>query len=54
MDGPLVDYVLGQLAGGVIGCLPLWAFWRERRERRFCATLPGAGYSTQAVLLVRS
>ena len=44
-------YVAGQLAGGVIGCLPLLAFGARGRSVSFGATLPGAGYSTQAVLL---
>jgi aquaporin Z len=44
-------YVLGQLAGGVLGALPLLAFGARGRSVAFGATLPGAGYSTQAVLL---
>ena len=52
LDGrTAVIYVLGQLAGGVIGCLPLLAFGARGRSVAFGATLPGAGYSTQAVLL---
>jgi len=44
-------YVLGQLAGGVIGALPLLAWGAMGRSVAFGATLPGAGYATQAVLL---
>jgi aquaporin Z len=52
LDGrTAIIYVLGQLAGGVIGSLPLLAFGARGRSVAFGATLPGAGYSTQAVLL---
>jgi aquaporin Z len=52
LDGrTAVIYVLGQLAGGVIGSLPLLAFGARGQSVAFGATLPGAGYSTQAVLL---
>jgi aquaporin Z len=52
LDGrTAVIYVLGQLAGGIIGALPLLAFGARGRSVAFGATLPGAGYSTQAVLL---
>jgi aquaporin Z len=44
-------YVLGQLVGGLIGALPLLAFGARGRSVAFGATLPGAGYSTQTVLL---
>jgi aquaporin Z len=46
-----IIYVLGQLVGGVLGSLPLLAFGARGRSIAFGATLPGAGYSTQAVLL---
>ena len=46
-----VIYVLAQLAGGIIGSLPLLAWGAMGRSVAFGATLPGAGYSTQAVLL---
>jgi aquaporin Z len=52
LDGrTAVVYVLGQLAGGVLGALPLLAFGARGRSVAFGATLPGAGYSIQAVLL---
>ena len=52
LDGrTAVIYVLGQLIGGVIGSLPLLAFGARGRSVAFGATLPGAGYSTLAVLL---
>ena len=44
-------YVVGQLAGAVIGSVPLLAFGARGRSVAFGATLPGVGYSTQAVLL---
>jgi aquaporin Z len=46
-----VIYVLAQIAGGIIGALPLLAWGSMGRSVAFGATLPGAGYSTQAVLL---
>jgi aquaporin Z len=46
-----VIYVVGQLAGGILGSLPLLAFGARGRSVAFGATLPGAGYSTAAVLL---
>ena len=52
LDGrTAIVYVLGQLAGGVIGSLPLLAFGARGRSVSFGATLPGAGYSTHTVLL---
>jgi aquaporin Z len=52
LDGRIaVIYVLGQLAGGIIGALPLLAFGARGRSVAFGATVPGAGYSTLAVLL---
>jgi aquaporin Z len=52
LDGwTAVVYVLGQLIGGLIGSLPLLAFGARGRSVAFGATLPGAGYPTQAVLL---
>ena len=44
-------YVLAQLAGAIIGSLPLLAWGSMGRSVAFGATLPGDGYSTQAVLL---
>jgi aquaporin Z len=52
LDGrTAIVYVAGQLAGAVIGSVPLLAFGTRGRSVAFGATLPGAGYSTQAVLL---
>ena len=44
-------YVLAQLAGAVIGSLPLLAWGPMGRSVALGATLPGDGYSTQAALL---
>lgn len=44
-------YVLAQLAGGIIGSVPLLAWGAMGRSVAFGATFPGAGYSTQAALL---
>jgi len=46
-----IIYVLAQLAGAVIGSLPLLAWGQMGRSVAFGATLPGAGYSSLAVLL---
>jgi len=46
-----IVYVVAQLAGGIIGSLPLLAWGQMGRSVAFGATLPGAGYSTLAVLL---
>jgi len=46
-----IVYVLAQLGGAVIGSLPLLAWGARGRSVAFGATLPGAGYSTQAALL---
>jgi aquaporin Z len=52
LDGrTAIIYVAGQLAGAVIGSVPLLAFGARGRSVAFGATLPGADYSTQAVLL---
>jgi aquaporin Z len=46
-----LGYVLAQLSGAVLGSLPLLA-WREMgRSVAFGATLPGAGYTIETVLL---
>ena len=46
-----LGYVAAQLAGGVLGCLPLLAWGAMGRSVVFGATLPGQGYSTGIVLL---
>ena len=46
-----IIYILAQLMGAIMGCLPL-LLWREMgRSVAFGATLPGAGYSTGTVIL---
>ena len=44
-------YVVAQLAGACLGCLPLLAWGSMGRSVAFGATLPGVGYSTGIVLL---
>jgi aquaporin Z len=44
-------YVVAQMAGAIIGSLPLMVWGRMGRSVAFGATLPGPGYSTQTVLL---
>ena len=46
-----LGYVVAQLAGAVLGSLPLLAWGSMGRSVAFGATLPGPGYSTQTVLL---
>ncbi len=46
-----ISYVLAQLAGGVIGSLPLLVWGSMGRSVAFGATLPGQGYPVRAVLL---
>ena len=47
-------YISAQLAGGIIGSLPLLAWGQMGRSVAFGATLPGSGCSTEAALLGRS
>jgi len=49
--GIAMSYVLAQLAGAIIGALPLLAWGSMGRSVAFGATLPGAGYSIQAAML---
>lgn len=44
-------YVLSQLAGGIIGALPLLAWGSMGRSVAFGATLPGEGFATMTVFL---
>jgi aquaporin Z len=44
-------YVVAQLSGAILGALPLLAWGAMGRSVAFGATLPGAGHSTQVVLL---
>jgi len=46
-----LSYVLGQLAGAIIGCVPLLAWGQLGRSVSFGATLPGEGYALTTVLL---
>jgi aquaporin Z len=46
-----VVYVLAQLAGAILGSLPLLAWGPVGRSVAFGATLPGEGYTIQTVLL---
>jgi aquaporin Z len=44
-------YLLAQLAGGIVGALPLLAWGEMGKSVAFGATLPGTGYSAARVLL---
>jgi len=46
-----LGYIIAQLAGAVVGCLPLLIWGSMGRSVDFGATIPGAGYSTLTVLL---
>ena len=46
-----LGYIVAQLSGAVLGALPLLAWGGMGRSVAFGATLPGAGYATQTVLL---
>jgi aquaporin Z len=46
-----VTYILAQLTGAIIGCLPLLIWGQMGRSINFGATLPGAGYTIHVVLL---
>jgi aquaporin Z len=46
-----LGYVLAQLAGALIGCLPLLLWGAMGRSIDFGATVPGKGYSTEAVMM---
>jgi len=45
-----ITYVLAQLAGAIIGCIPLLFWGRMGRSVSFGASLPGEGYSMQVVI----
>ena len=52
LKAPIVfGYVLAQLAGAIVGALPLLAWGSMGRSVAFGATLPGEGYSIGTVLL---
>jgi aquaporin Z len=46
-----LGYVVAQLAGATLGCLPLLAWGSMGKSVAFGATLPGAGYGNGTVLL---
>lgn len=46
-----VGFVVAQLAGGIVGCVPLLAWGAMGRSIDFGVTVPGAGYSNTAALL---
>jgi len=46
-----ITYVLAQLTGGIIGCLPLLLWGSMGRSVEFGATFPGDGYSANVALL---
>jgi aquaporin Z len=52
LEGRLaITYVLAQLTGAIIGCLPLLVWGAMGRSVTFGATLPGGGYAIHTVLL---
>ena len=46
-----LGYIIAQLSGAVVGCLPLLIWGSMGRRVDFGATIPGQGYSTLTVLL---
>lgn len=46
-----LGYVIAQLTGAALGCLPLLLWGAMGRSVNFGATLPGAGYPTATVVL---
>jgi aquaporin Z len=46
-----LGYIVAQMLGACLGALPLLAWGSMGRSVAFGATLPGAGYSTAAVLM---
>ncbi|HOW71113.1 MAG TPA: aquaporin [Phycisphaerae bacterium] len=47
----VAGYILAQLAGATLGCLPLLAWGSMGQSVAFGATLPGEGYAIRTVLL---
>jgi aquaporin Z len=47
----VIIYVLGQLTGAIIGCLPLLAWGSMGHSIDFAATVPGQGYPITSALL---
>jgi aquaporin Z len=48
---PAFGYVVAQVSGATLGCVPLLAWGGMGRSISFGATLPGPGYSTLTVLV---
>jgi aquaporin Z len=48
--GTLLIYVMGQLAGAVLGALPLFGFGQMGRSVAFGATVPGPNYGVMTAL----
>jgi len=46
-----IGFIVAQLAGGIVGCLPLLAWGSMGRSIDFAATAAGAGYSMTEALL---
>jgi aquaporin Z len=46
-----ITYILAQLTGAIIGCLPLLLWGRIGRSIDFGVTIPGEGFSIETVLL---
>jgi aquaporin Z len=46
-----ITYILAQLTGAIIGCLPLLLWGQMGRSIEFGVTVPGEGYSLQTVIL---
>jgi aquaporin Z len=45
-----ITYILAQLTGAIVGCIPLLLWGQMGRSVEFGATVPGAGYTVQAAL----
>ncbi|MCK7538425.1 MAG: aquaporin [Marinilabiliales bacterium] len=46
-----ITYILAQLTGAIIGCIPLLLWGQTGRSVDFGATIPGEGYATQIVIM---
>ena len=46
-----ITYILAQLTGAIVGCLPLLIWGQMGRSIEFGATFPGEGYSMKTVLI---
>ncbi len=45
-----ITYILAQMTGAIVGCLPLLLWGRMGKSIEFGATVPGEGYSIQTAL----